>query len=86
MEFVMLGYHEPQEFYTDILSFYGPSVTEDRNLKTIHWDPNLMSGRDGMIDVRVPRSKGSGIIKLTVEGTGYEGGVGFAEIYVNIEE
>lgn len=86
MEFVMLGYHEPQEFYTDILSFYGPSVTEDRNLKTIHWDPNLMSGKDGMIDVRVPRSKGSGRIKLTVEGTGYEGGVGFAEIYVNIEE
>jgi hypothetical protein len=83
-ELVMLGYHTPKEFYSDVM----PSGITNGNSrkKTIHWDPDLVSGDDGVVNVRFPVPPGADRIMVTIEGAGFEGGFGFAGFTIDLEK
>jgi hypothetical protein len=85
MELVMLGYHAPAKFYSDVISVPDSSLLENGIGTTIHWDPELVSGYDGKINFRIPMIQGMERIKLTIEGAGYEGGIGSAVFTLKAE-
>lgn len=86
MEMVMLGYHSPSEFYLDLVSVEDLSPVERRGGKTIHWNPQLITSSDGLFSTKIPVPQGSDKIMITIEGAGFEGGLGYAEITLNIED
>ena len=83
-ELVMLGYHTPKEFYSDLL----PSGNTSRNSRqrTVHWDPDLVPGNDGVINVQFPVPQGADRIMVTIEGAGFYGGIGFAGFTIELPE
>ena len=85
MQLAIMGYHSPNEFYSDRMSRFGLVSESDMEGKTIHWDPNLVSKEDGKINVSFPIGKGIKRLRFTIEGTGLNGGVGFGEIVVDID-
>ncbi len=85
LEFSMLGYHTPAQFYTDIVEISDNPALAGNTGKTIHWDPELVSGDDGIINFRIPLVEGMERMVLTIEGAGFTGGVGSAEFTVEIE-
>jgi hypothetical protein len=85
-ELVMLGYHAPGEFYSDLLSG-GEALSDSRKgLKTVHWDPYLVSDEDGRINVRFAVPRGTERIELTIEGAGLEGGIGSTGYTIDISD
>jgi hypothetical protein len=85
LEFSMLGYHAPAQFYTDIVSIPGTPTLAGRVGETIHWDPELVSGDDGIINFRIPLVRSTERMMLTIEGAGFAGGVGSSEFTVEID-
>ncbi len=83
-ELVMLGYHTPKEFYSDLLPS-GNSSGSNRQ-RTVHWDPDLVSGDDGVINVQFPVPQGADRIIVTIEGAGFYGGIGFAGFTILLPE
>ncbi len=85
MELVMLGYHTPSEFYLDNFSVENLSEVERRGGKTLQWEPVLITGNDGVFSTVVPVVEGTDRILITIEGTGFEGGLGFGEFIIEID-
>jgi hypothetical protein len=85
LELSMLGYHETREFYSDYVSIPG-AVIDETNERTIYWEPDLQSGKDGVINMRLPIHHGVDKLKFTVEGAGFDGGLGFTQFTLDIEE
>ncbi len=83
LEVVMLGYHSPSEFYSSNITV--ADYFSAKSSKTIHWDPDLIS-RNGIINARIPLAKGEEHMVLTLEGTGFNGGIGSAEFVIEIDE
>jgi hypothetical protein len=84
LELVMLGYHTAGEFKESPVPVSGNSNGENMESKTIYWDPNLVSGSDGRLNVRFPVSGGMGKIRITLEGVGFEQGIGGARFYIEL--
>jgi hypothetical protein len=80
----MLGYHTPREFYSDVMPS-GRSNANNRK-RTVHWNPGLLSGDDGLINVQFPVPQGVDRIMVTIEGAGFDGGIGFAGFTIEIQE
>ncbi len=85
LELSMLGYHKAREFYSDYVSTPG-EVTDETFERTIYWEPDLYSGKDGVINLRLPIDHGVDRLKFTVEGVGYDGRLGFTQFNLDIEE
>lgn len=82
----IMGYHSPGEFYHDRLP---DSVIESRKElpeTTVHWEPELISAQNGRLNIRFPVYEGLDNLKLTLEGTGLEGGIGFMGFILDINE
>jgi hypothetical protein len=62
------------------------SAVERRGGKTIQWEPRLITGSDGMFSTVIPVPEGADRLIITIEGAGFEGGLGSGELTVNIEE
>jgi hypothetical protein len=85
-ELVMLGYHAPGEFYSDLLSG-GEAVRDGGNgLNTVFWDPYLVSGEDGRMNIRFAVPRGTGKVTVTLEGAGFKAGVGSTGYTIEISD
>jgi hypothetical protein len=78
-EYVIVGYHSPREFYSDVITNALGYSPEDRTARTILWEPGLTTGSDGADIVILPVSPGSETMKLIIEGVGTAGGLGSGE-------
>ncbi len=84
LELSMLGYHEPGEFYSDVILTQWSAYDPDAE-RTIYWEPELVSGPDGIMNVRLPLKQGADRLRFTVEGAGLDGGLGFMQFTLDID-
>ncbi len=84
LELSMLGYHEPGEFYSDVILTQWLAYDPDAE-RTIYWEPELVSGPDGIMNVRLPLKQGADRLRFTVEGAGLDGGLGFMQFTLDID-
>jgi hypothetical protein len=84
LELVMLGYHTPASFFSDLISVKNMSSLDRRIGKTILWDPLLETDNNGRFNVRVPLHQGLDRMVIRVEGAGFDGGIGSAEFNIDI--
>ncbi len=85
MELVMQGYHVPREYYSDYLQKTGTYSPEEDPEITIHWESEMISGEDGRMNVMIPFYQGIENLRITIEGAGFHGGLGFAEFAVELK-
>ncbi len=85
MELVMQGYHVPREYYSDYLQKTGTYSPDEEPEITIHWESEMISGEDGRMNVRIPLYQGIENLRITIEGAGFHGGLGFAEFAVELK-
>lgn len=76
-EYLIQGYHSPREYYTDIVSFAPVGNNESDPVRSVYWEPNLVTDNNGNVTTAVPVMRGGGVMGFIIEGTGTEKGVGF---------
>ncbi|MFO7922928.1 MAG: hypothetical protein R6U58_04480 [Bacteroidales bacterium] len=81
MEISLLGYQKPNDFYSDLISLPGVFL-EDEQERTVYWEPELLTGADGSLHLRLPLYREISRLKFIVKGAGYEGGIGLTEFTV----
>ncbi len=81
----MLGYHEAREFYSDYVSIFR-ATNDETSERTIYWEPDLLTGKDGVVNIRLPINRGADRLRFTVEGAGFDGGLGFTQFTLDIKE
>jgi hypothetical protein len=84
LDLVMLGYHTPSSFYSDLIAVDRMSSLDKRIGKTIYWDPSLETDQSGLLNVRVPLRGGLDHMVIRLEGAGFGGGIGSAEFNIDI--
>jgi hypothetical protein len=67
-EFVMVGYHAPREFYSDVIIPTSGAGTGEPAGSAIHWEPRMVGGLEKDKTVMIPVSGTSGNIKIIIEG------------------
>lgn len=85
MELVMQGYHVPREYYSDYLQKAGTYSLDEDPETTVHWESEMISGEDGRMNVMIPFYQGIENLRITIEGAGFHGGLGFAEFTVELK-
>ncbi len=75
-EHMMVGYHSPREFYSDLITARAVIENEEPSGRTIFWNPSLAAGHDEDNTVFFPASEISGQMKIVVEGIGSAGELG----------
>jgi hypothetical protein len=85
MELMVLGFHSPREFYSDYITRNDSNKPDLQPETTIFWEPELITGDDGMMNLSVPLYKGYSIIRFTFQGVGFDGGLGYGGINVEIQ-
>lgn len=83
-EYMMIGYHSPREYYSDILPSATGTSDEEMPVRTIHWEASAFSGDEDDETVYFPYYEDAGKMKIVIEGTGSEGGLGFGEFTIEI--
>ncbi len=84
LELSVLGFHKPSEFYSDLIRI--PGITFDQTAeRTIYWEPELSTNKDGVINLRLPLDSGVSRLLFTVEGAGMAGGIGSGQFTFDIE-
>lgn len=81
----LLGFHRPRDYSEVLSTFFDIAAPEEEIEKTVYWSPDLRSDENGRINLRFPLSSGIERLILTIEGAGVDGGIGFAEIVLDIE-
>lgn len=82
-EYILTGYHTPNDFYSDIgFQLSGPSA-ERFSSKAIKWEPEVVTDENGQALIPVPSIEGVGPVKLVIEGTGFDGGFGSGTFILN---
>ncbi|MFP4365479.1 MAG: TonB-dependent receptor plug domain-containing protein [Bacteroidales bacterium] len=74
-EYLVVGYHSPREFYSDILSSPDTGLDESGG-RSVHWEPNMTIGQNGDNTIIIPAPASPSKMKIVVEGTGTGGGIG----------
>jgi len=82
LELSMLGYHETREFYSDLISIPGITISNAPE-KTVYWKPDLYSGEDGVVKLRLPLNHAAERLRFRIEGAGFGGGLGFAQFAID---
>lgn len=78
--FLIAGLHAPREFYT---GFEMPLTRlEDNQVKTIMWEPGLVTGVDGLASFQFLPPSGVGRYRIVIQGIGKDGKVGFGEFLI----
>ncbi|MFO7997430.1 MAG: TonB-dependent receptor plug domain-containing protein, partial [Bacteroidales bacterium] len=78
--FLVAGLHAPRAFCTD---FEMPIPRlEDQQVKTITWEPNLVTGLDGLASFQFLPPSGVGRYRIVIQGIGKDGKVGFGEFLI----
>ena len=72
IEFDMLGYCKPREFYQPK---YLPKNEPQTNY-TVYWQPVIVTNSDGKASVIIDKPQTKGDYRVTIEGISYEGHVG----------
>lgn len=76
-EFLVQGYHSPREFYSDVVSFRPVTDTVLEGERSVHWEPNLVTGEDGNFVTTVPVLSRPGTLTFVIEGVGLQDGPGY---------
>jgi hypothetical protein len=84
LEFSVLGFHKPSEFYSDLIRIPGISFDQAAE-RTVYWEPELSTDKDGVINLRLPVDSGVSRLLFTVEGAGIAGGIGSSQFTIDIE-
>lgn len=85
MELMVMGFHSPREFYSDYITRTNIESFDSQPETTIFWNPELLTGDDGIMNLSVPLYKGFSVIRFTIQGAGFDGGLGYGIINVGIE-
>jgi hypothetical protein len=85
-EYMLMGYHTPNEFYRELSSPSAGSVSEIFRVRTIKWDPEVITGVDGQAIIPIPSIEGIGPVRLIIEGMGFDGGVGSGVFTLHYEK
>lgn len=85
MELMMLGYHQPREFYTDYVEISDLFRGKEKPERTIHWEPDLTTDENGSLNLSFPASGITDKLRIRIEGTGYEGRIGSYELNIDLE-
>jgi hypothetical protein len=86
MELMVLGFHSPREFYSDYITTSNGNKPDLQPETTVFWEPELLTGDDGIMSLSVPLYKGYSVIRFTIQGAGFDGGLGYGGINVAIEQ
>jgi hypothetical protein len=81
----LLGFHRPRDYSEVLSTFFDFAAPEEEIQKTVYWSPDLRSDQEGRISLRFPLGSGIESLILTIEGAGIDGGIGFAELVIDIE-
>lgn len=79
VEFGMLGYSKPRQFYQPR---YRPEDEPEENY-TLVWEPVITTGRSGKARIAFDKPLINGDYRFIIQGISYEGHVGFGETVVN---
>ncbi len=79
LNFNVQGYHEARDFYTDVLSYEKTPSGPERE-RTIYWEPQLISGPDGIMNFFIPVDEETGSLNVVIQGTGFDGTLGYSRI------
>ena len=83
-EYMIMGYHTPREFYSDLLSLSTGRGAGELPVRTVYWEPNLKKGEEGAGIIFFPFSGDLGPLKIVVEGIGFDGGIGTGEFTIEV--
>lgn len=75
-EYMLMGYHTPNDFYRELSLPSAGSVSEVFRVRTIKWDPEVTTDSNGQAIIPIPSIDGIGPVRLVIEGVGFDGGVG----------
>ncbi len=67
-EFVMVGYHAPREFYSDVIISTSGAGTGEPTGSAIHWEPRMVGGQEKDNTVMFPVSGIYDNVRIIVEG------------------
>jgi len=81
--FQMLGYYSPKEFYSPIYD-YTPSADSLDTRKTLFWDPEVKTGKNGEAEIEFYTSDADTRLIIVVEGIGKKGKIGYDKTFVEV--
>ena len=79
VEFDMLGYSRPRQFYQPR---YQPEDEPEDNY-TLVWEPLILTDKNGVARIVFDKPPINGDYRFIVQGISYEGHAGFAETVIN---
>jgi len=80
IEFQMLGYSTPREFYQPKYIVHGDSQTEILKPSAIYWAPEVRTGFPGKARVSFHVPENTAKYRIIIEGISYEGHLGYTSI------
>ncbi len=85
LEFLMLAYHRPHEFYSPRYgTVYDELIPDNRN--TLYWDPDIEIRENGMTDVVFYTSSSTGRFLVVAEGISAKGKIATGETDFLVEK
>ncbi|MFW5821705.1 MAG: TonB-dependent receptor plug domain-containing protein, partial [Bacteroidota bacterium] len=85
IDFRMLGYHTPHEFYSPKYEVKGRDEKFDDDRTTLFWEPDIITGEDGKATVEFYTSDLEGDYSILVEGMDKNGRPGTGEVQFSVK-
>ncbi len=85
LDFEMIGYYTPREYYSPRYEIEGRDEKFDDNRTTLYWKPNLVTDENGEAEVSFYTSDLDGQYSIIVEGINQSGEIGYNESFVRVE-
>jgi hypothetical protein len=85
-EFLVSGYYTPQDFFNDLLPLRENSEIPINPIQTVYWEPNLLTDQYGKANYQIPFIENIDRLKISIQGLGMKGGIGYAEYIVYFEK
>lgn len=85
-EYTLMGYHTPNDFYSDIPVTTSGVEDQPFAIRTIKWDPEVVTDSAGQALIPIPSIEGLGPVRLVIEGVGFEGGFGSDSFILNFDK
>ncbi|MBN2350597.1 MAG: TonB-dependent receptor plug domain-containing protein [Bacteroidales bacterium] len=76
IEFQMLGYHTPRQFYQPKFNSSENQNSGEIKYATVFWEPDLLTSEDGVTNITFNKSPKTKLLRVIVEGISPDGKIG----------